>query len=124
MCGLANNQLAEDCHGAMLRERGIVYAPDYVVNAGGVIYGSDDIFKTHDNSEAENKIRGIGQVLSKIFAAAEKADKPTSEIADYRLKSSGAPISPETNRLSVCYTVSVSVNAASAGNCRQIKAVG
>ncbi len=82
VCGLANNQLAEARHGAMLRERGIAYAPDYVVNAGGVIYGSDDIFKTHDTSEAEVKIRAIGGVLKEIFERAEATGRATSDIAD------------------------------------------
>ena len=82
VCGLANNQLAEERHGAMLQERGIVYAPDYVVNAGGVIYGSDDIFKTHETSQAEKKIRGIGRVLTRIFKQAADESRPTFEIAD------------------------------------------
>ena len=82
VCGLANNQLASPHHGEALQQRGIVYAPDYVVNAGGVIYGSDDIFKTHDTSEAENKIRAIGDVLLDIFTQAEKTGKPTSDVAD------------------------------------------
>ena len=82
VCGLANNQLAEPRHGRMLQQFGIVYAPDYVVNAGGVIYGSDDIFKTHDTSVAEDKIRGIGAVLDEIFRRADEDGRPTSEIAD------------------------------------------
>lgn len=82
VCGLANNQLAEERHGEELMRRGIVYAPDYVVNAGGVIYGSDDIFKTHDNSQAEAKIRGIADVLGEIFERAKKDGLPTSDIAD------------------------------------------
>ena len=82
VCGLANNQLAEARHGKTLQERGITYAPDYVVNAGGVIYGSDDIFKTHDHSYAEEKIRGIGKVLVNIFARSENESRATSDIAD------------------------------------------
>ncbi len=82
VCGLANNQLAEDRHGAQLRKRGILYAPDYVVNAGGVIYGSDDIFKTHANSTAEAKVRNIGRTLTRIFKRADEEDRPTSDIAD------------------------------------------
>ncbi len=82
VCGLANNQLAEPRHGRMLQQFGIVYAPDYVVNAGGVVYGSDDIFKTHETSTAEDKIRGIGAVLQEIFVRAEKENRSTSEIAD------------------------------------------
>jgi len=82
VCGIANNQLAEPRHAEALRERGILYAPDYVVNAGGVIYGSDDIFKTHDNSTAEEKIRGIGGVLREIFDAAAESGRTTAEVAD------------------------------------------
>lgn len=80
--GLANNQLAEPRHGQVLRERGITYAPDYVVNAGGVIYGSDDIFKTHETSDAEDKIRGIGTVLIEIFDRSSRENRATSDIAD------------------------------------------
>lgn len=82
VCGLANNQLAEPRHGAALQERGILYAPDYVVNAGGVIYGADDIFKSHAESQAEAKIRAIGNTLSRIFRRAEREGRPTSDIAD------------------------------------------
>ncbi|MGI9521840.1 MAG: Leu/Phe/Val dehydrogenase [Hyphomicrobiaceae bacterium] len=82
VCGLANNQLAEPRHGQLMLDRGIVYAPDYVVNAGGVIYGSDDIFKTHDTSQAETLIAGIDGVLSDIFCTSDRTRRPTSEIAD------------------------------------------
>lgn len=82
VCGLANNQLAEARHGQALQDRGIAYAPDYVVNAGGVIYGSDDIFKTHDRSEAEEKIRAIGDVLIEIFDRSEQEGRSTADIAD------------------------------------------
>ena len=82
VCGLANNQLAEARHGQDLQSRSIVYAPDYVVNAGGVIYGSDDIFKTHKNSEAERKSRGLGDVLIEVFDRSKQQSRPTSEIAD------------------------------------------
>ncbi len=82
VCGLANNQLEQPHHGKALFEHGITYAPDYVVNAGGVIYGSDDIFKTHDTSVAEDKIRKIGSVLIEIFSRAEKEGRATSDIAD------------------------------------------
>ena len=43
ICGLANNQLAEDRHGAALRDAGIAYVPDYVVNAGGMMGASQVI---------------------------------------------------------------------------------
>jgi leucine dehydrogenase len=52
------------------------------VNAGGVIYGADDIFKSHAESQAEAKIRAIGNTLSRIFRRAEREGRPTSDIAD------------------------------------------
>ena len=82
VCGVANNQLAAPRHAAMLQARGILYAPDYVVNAGGVIYGSDDIFKTHDNSEAETKVRAIRDMLTEIFDTAASAGRTTADVAD------------------------------------------
>ena len=59
-----------------------VFVPDYVVNAGGVINGSDDIFKTYQNSEAERRIRGLGDVLIMIFDRSKQQSRPTLEIAD------------------------------------------
>ncbi|MGI9379758.1 MAG: Leu/Phe/Val dehydrogenase [Methyloligellaceae bacterium] len=82
VCGLANNQLAENRHGRALMERNILYAPDYVVNAGGMLYASDDIFGINDPAQSEQKIRNIYNTLLGIFARAEKENLPTSEIAD------------------------------------------
>ena len=55
ICGLANNQLAEDRHGAALRDAGIVYVPDYVVNAGGMMGASQVIYSEPSRAAA---IRG------------------------------------------------------------------
>ncbi len=57
VAGAANNQLAEDKHGLILQERGIVYAPDFLINAGGIInvyaelekYGKDEIIRKTEN---------------------------------------------------------------------------
>ena len=81
VAGAANNQLAEERHGEVLRELGILYAPDYVINAGGLI----DVarFKVDmDIHEARAKLRRIDDTLSEIFMRADKENKATSEIAD------------------------------------------
>ena len=64
ICGLANNQLAEPRHGAVLRDLGITYVPDYVVNAGGVMGASTVIFTTPDREDAIRRIEGLyGTIL-------------------------------------------------------------
>ncbi|MCZ6862836.1 MAG: Glu/Leu/Phe/Val dehydrogenase [Alphaproteobacteria bacterium] len=81
VAGAANNQLAEERHGAVLAERGILYAPDYVNNAGGLI----DVarFKIDmDIEEARRKLQRIDDTLTEIFQRADKENKPTNEIAD------------------------------------------
>jgi len=81
VAGAANNQLAEARHGEVLRELSILYAPDYVINAGGLI----DVarFKVDMNiEEARAKLRRIDDTLTEIFERADREGKPTSEVAD------------------------------------------
>ena len=81
VAGAANNQLAEDRHGAMLRARGILYAPDYAINAGGLINiaheGAD-----YDRKRALADAAGIYDTLMELFARADREDRPTNETAD------------------------------------------
>lgn len=81
VAGAANNQLATEEDGRRLVERGILYAPDYAINAGGVISialarpgGSDDA--------VVERVTAIGRTLAAIFARAEREKRPTGEIAD------------------------------------------
>jgi leucine dehydrogenase len=81
VAGAANNQLAEDRHGEELMKRGIVYAPDYVINAGGII----DIYyerEGHDREKLLHHLEGIGDTLAEIFARSRAEGKPTSHVAD------------------------------------------
>lgn len=83
IAGCANNQLAEPRHGLMLKEKGILYAPDYAINAGGII----NIFFEMDpegycSDKATAKVNEIYQTLLDIFARADKENKATHEIAD------------------------------------------
>jgi leucine dehydrogenase len=74
ICGAANNQLALPRHGRALAERGILYAPDYVVNAGGIINVAYEVGGHYDASAVEAHIMRIPQTLEQIFeeAASEK----------------------------------------------------
>ena len=81
IAGGANNQLARDHHGNELRQRGILYAPDYVINGGGVICVAGQIFGWSD-ADIEKRVRNIPHVLSRIFTRADSEGEPTSAIAD------------------------------------------
>ncbi|MCW8092881.1 Glu/Leu/Phe/Val dehydrogenase dimerization domain-containing protein [Alteromonas sp. ASW11-130] len=82
IAGAANNQLAREEMGELLRKRGILYAPDYVINAGGVI----DIYHQrmeHSSNEAmRNHIEEIGVTLKEIFERAEQEEKATNRVAN------------------------------------------
>jgi leucine dehydrogenase len=82
VCGLANNQLAEPRHAAALRDRGITYVPDYVVNAGGVIGASTVIFTTPNREESIRRIEGLHDTVLHILEQADAEDRPPAEIAD------------------------------------------
>lgn len=81
VAGSANNQLAERRHGKALMQRGILYAPDYVINAGGVIdvcYERDAM----DQARVLKQVDAIGDTLEEIFDRAERQRQPTDEVAD------------------------------------------
>lgn len=81
VAGAANNQLAETRHGDELHARGILYAPDYVINAGGLINVYGEI---HDWTPERSK-RKAGEIygtLLRIFELAEDESVPTAVAAD------------------------------------------
>ena len=83
VAGGANNQLAiEDKHGEMLRQRGILYAPDYIINAGGLIGVSYELEGIKQDVSVEEKTKAIYDTLSKIFSLAEKRGESTRKISD------------------------------------------
>jgi leucine dehydrogenase len=81
VAGSANNQLAEDRHGRALLERGILYAPDYVINAGGLIDVARPIMGM-DIEAARVKLRKIYGTLIDIFRRSAEQRVPTNVIAD------------------------------------------
>ena len=93
VAGAANNQLAHDSDGAALQARGILYAPDYVINGGGVICVAGQIFDW-SNAEIERRVRAISDRLTQIFNRAEQENMPTGTVADHiaeeRMNAAGA----------------------------------
>ncbi len=81
IAGSANNQLAEDRHGAALKRRGILYAPDYVINAGGLIDVASE-GPDYDPAAVLKRTNGIADTLESIFRRAERQDAPTDRVAD------------------------------------------
>jgi leucine dehydrogenase len=81
VAGGANNQLARDPHGKILMERGILYAPDYVINGGGIIRVAGQIYDW-DDAEIERRVLAIADTLTSIFRRAETDHQPTNVVAD------------------------------------------
>lgn len=91
VAGTANNQLLTDEDGYALMKRGILYAPDYVINAGGLLNVCEEISEQgYHPTRALQKVHKIYDTLLEIFAAAKKKNKPphivAAEIADYNLE--------------------------------------
>jgi leucine dehydrogenase len=83
VAGAANNQLLEDRHGAALHARGILYAPDYVINAGGLINIAQELQPGgYDRERALARVATIGTTLEEVFERALQADLPTNAVAD------------------------------------------
>jgi leucine dehydrogenase len=83
IAGAANNQLAEDRHGEQLKKQGILYTPDYVINAGGIINVSFEIEgKAYNKQDALNKVDNIYGTLLEIFERADFENKTTNSVAD------------------------------------------
>jgi leucine dehydrogenase len=85
VAGCANNQLSEpEEDAARLRAAGILYAPDYVINAGGVIHAWGVESLGWDDATVEERLAGIGDSLNEIYGRAEQ-DGITTEAAAERL---------------------------------------
>jgi len=81
IAGSANNQLATPEHDKVVKDMGILYAPDYVINAGGVIHVCSEATNM-SLEETEKRVRDIYNTLDKLFARAKDEDRPTGELAD------------------------------------------
>lgn len=81
IAGGANNQLERPHHGFRVLDRGILFAPDYVINGGGIIRVCGQIYGWSDD-QIRAKTERIGATLSEVFVRAKAEGKPTHEIAD------------------------------------------
>lgn len=86
VAGGANNQLATELDGQRLHERGILYAPDYVINAGGIIWVSAEYLGEFDEAQALVRVRRIGATLDGIFAESAERQLPPHAVADERAR--------------------------------------
>lgn len=83
VAGCANNQLKEARHGDLLRQKGILYAPDYVINAGGIINVAFEMRPQGYNAdESTAKVMAIYDTLLNIFRRADAEQQSTSVVAD------------------------------------------
>lgn len=81
IAGAANNQLARPAHGDVLVEHGILYAPDYIVNAAGLMR-VDSERRGFDPDWVALKVDGIADTLTEVFEAAQKWGTSTAAAAD------------------------------------------
>jgi leucine dehydrogenase len=81
IAGSANNILLEARHGAALAERGILYAPDYVINAGGLINVADEL-EGYDQTRATKRVAHIYDSVKRIIAISKRDGVPTNVAAD------------------------------------------
>jgi leucine dehydrogenase len=83
ICGCANNQLADESNGDQLEEQGLVYAPDYIVNAGGTIYDTDRLGVGGVSHErGREKVYRIYDNMQRVFEIADRDGIPTYQAAD------------------------------------------
>jgi leucine dehydrogenase len=81
IAGAANNQLKEERHGDLITEMGIAYAPDYVINAGGLINVADELLG-YNRDRAMKKVETIYDNIIKVFDIAKRDEVPTYLAAD------------------------------------------
>ncbi|HMO76625.1 MAG TPA: Glu/Leu/Phe/Val dehydrogenase dimerization domain-containing protein [Sphingopyxis sp.] len=82
VAGGANNQLATALDGQRIHDRGIVYAPDYVINAGGIINVALEYLGHGSREEVESRIALIPGRLAEIWAESKASGTPASVVAD------------------------------------------
>ncbi|MEO0575357.1 MAG: Glu/Leu/Phe/Val dehydrogenase dimerization domain-containing protein [Pseudomonadota bacterium] len=82
VAGAANNQLASNADGKALFDAGILYAPDYVINAGGIINVACEHAGNVSDDDVNQRVAKIGDRLTRIFEQSDREQTPTNDIAD------------------------------------------
>lgn len=81
VAGAANNQLAEERHGRLLADRGVLYLPDYVANGGGLMSCAAEWYR-EDATQVESRVLGIYDTCNEILERATRSGLSTNEAAD------------------------------------------
>lgn len=81
IAGGANNQLVDEATGEKVREAGILYAPDFVINGGGIINVASEISGKYDRNWVVSKIETLIETLDEILRRSLQEDRASSEIA-------------------------------------------
>src|SRR5581483_11799547 len=82
VAGAANNQLLDDAMGDELHRRGILYAPDFAINAGGVINIGEELNGAYDPERARRSVEQIEQTLRAVFQRARDEKAPPHRVAE------------------------------------------
>lgn len=82
VAGGANNQLATPADGRRIHDRGILFAPDYVINAGGIINVGLEYLGQGDQEEVESRIAKIPERLEQVWQESEETGDPAADVAD------------------------------------------
>jgi leucine dehydrogenase len=86
VAGGANNQLETDADGQRLHEAGILYAPDYVINGGGIINVACEYYGDATDDDVMAQVAAIGPRLTGIFEESAASNSPTNVVADAQAK--------------------------------------
>ncbi len=87
VCGSANNQLAEARHGDELHRRGVLYAPDYIANAGGTVFDTDRLWGGVNKERGMAKVAKIYERMHEIFTISKTDGIGTHLAADHLAES-------------------------------------
>lgn len=82
VAGAANNQLATPECGELLHQSGILYAPDYIVNGGGIVNVAMEILGKTDAAWGERRVLGLADTLETVLTRSAQTDTPTNIVAD------------------------------------------
>ena len=81
ICGSANNQLADEGYAELLQRNGVLYCPDFLANAGGVINAAFEMCPPYDETLCEAATDLLGTLLTEVLERAEEEDKSPLTIA-------------------------------------------
>ena len=82
VAGAANNQLLTDEDGEDLHRRGILYAPDYIINAGGIINAASEFGMAYSPDQAREKTERIYDTIGRVIQVSKSEELPTAQAAD------------------------------------------